>query len=478
MIHAHHRVTTRAGLPAVLFTGLALLGGLSATPARAAEEGAAAAQDDAAAAEAPKTFWTRDTLTGDWGGLRTNLEEHGITVAGTYSAEALGNPSGGAKQRGVAFGMLQIDVEADLEKLAGWQGGLFHASAINTHGRQLSANFLNNWIASRDIETSPTTRLFALWLQQSFFEDAVSLRAGQVPMQEEFFNSTYAANLIGSPFGWPGSFAANMPSGGGGYPLANLGARVKVKATDNLTLLGAVFSGDPASGTDTRIGEDPTRHNANGIDFTWNQPPVWFGEAQYGYNQGKDASGLPGTVKVGGWYYNGGFNDQRFDDNGQYRAVSGADGRRLHGNWAAYAILDQMLWRRPGSEDGGLGFFLRGSLMPDDRNRMPYYFDTGLALKGTFEGRDSDVAALGFAYGAASRRLASFDSDQTALGTYTPRQDYEAMLEVSYRYSVTPWWTLVPDAQYIFHPGATATDDTGKVMDDAVVVGLRTVFTL
>jgi len=477
MIQGHDTRPARAGLPVALVTGFALLAGLAAVPAQAQEE---------QKAEEAKGFWERDTLTGDWGGVRSDLEQRGITVSGTYTAEALGNPAGGSKQRGVASGLLQIDVEADLEKLVGWKGGLFHVSGLQTHGRQLSANFLHSWIASRDIETSPSTRLFALWLQQSFLDDQVSVRAGQVPMQEEFFNSTYAANLIGSPFGWPGSFAFNMPSGGGGYPLANLGARVKAKATDHLTLLGAVFSGDPAPGAASNRPDDPTRRNANGTDFTWEQPPVWFGEAQYGYNQDKDSSGLPGTVKVGGWYYNGGFNDLRYTDNGSTiaaaTAANGGDtvpGRRLHGNWAAYAILDQMLWRRPGSEDGGLGFFLRGTVMPSDRNQMPYYVDTGLALKGTFEGRDSDVAAIGFAYGAASSRLSGYDSDQTSLGTYTPGHDFEAMLEVSYRYAVTPWWTLVPDAQYIFHPGANATDaDTGKVIDDAVVVGLRTVFTL
>jgi len=462
-------IPARAGRPATLLTGLALLACVAALPAQAQEEPAAE----------EKGFWERDTLTGDWGGVRSTLEDHGVTLAATYSAEALGNPSGGSKQRGVAFGLLQADLEADLEKMMGWSGGLFHASALHTHGRQLSANFLNSWIASRDIETAPSTRLFALWLQQSFFDDRMSIRAGQVPMQEEFFNSTYAANLIGSPFGWPGSFAYNMPSGGGGYPLANLGTRVKVKATDNLTLLGAVFSGDPAPGEASGRNADPARRNANGTDFTWEQPPVWFGEAQYGYNQSKDAQFLPGTIKVGGWYYNGGFNDLRYDDNGQLRAISGADGRRLHGNWSVYALLDQMLWRRPGTDDGGIGFFLRGTVMPEDRNEMPYYFDTGLTLKGTFEGRDNDIAAIGFAYGAASSRLASYDSDlRTYSGSTAPDHDFEAMLEVSYRYAVTPWWTLVPDAQYIFHPGATAVDDSNKVIDDAVVVGLRTVFTL
>lgn len=445
---------------------MAVMGGLAATPAQADEEEA-------------KGFWQRDTLTGDWGGARSSLEEKGITVSATYTGEALGNVSGGLRQRAVASGLLQADVEADLEKAIGWQGGLFHFTGLYTHGRSLSGNFLQNWIPSRDIETSPSTRLFALWLQQSFFDDMVSLKAGVVPMQEEFFNSEYAANLIGSPFGWPGSFALNYPSGGG-YPLSGPGTRLKVKPTDNLAILTAVFSGDTAPGAGGGRPDDATRRNSTGTDFSL-ESPTWFGEVQYGLNQEKDSKGLASMIKVGGWYHNHGYNDLRYANDGQPLLDDETPTRRHQGNWAAYAILDQMLWRRPGEAGGGLGFFVRGTLMPDDRNQAPYYVDTGLVLKGTFEGRDDDVAAIGFAYAGASDRLANRDADRRAAGVSTAGDhDYEAMLEVSYRYKVTPWMTLVPDAQYIMHPGGTSdyTDANGETIKDAVILGLRTVLTL
>ena len=119
------RVRTRptpdasAGLPAL---GLAALLAFAAAPAAALAEEAE-----------EKGFWERDTLTGSWGGLRPALEETGVTVAATYTGEVLGNPSGGRAQRAVASGLLQVDVEADLDKLVGWQGGLFHVSGLHTH---------------------------------------------------------------------------------------------------------------------------------------------------------------------------------------------------------------------------------------------------------------------------------------------------------------------------------------------------------
>lgn len=437
----------------------------------------------AAAAESPegeKGLWERETLTGDWGGLRTHMEDHGVKVAGTYTVEALGNATGGIKRRAVGNALLQLDVDADLEKAAGWKGGAFHVSALHIQGRQLSANFIGNLIPVRDIEAAPSTRLFSLWLQQSVLDDMVSLRVGQLPMQEEFFNSVYATNLVNSAFGWPPSFAANLPSGGGGYPLSNLGARLKVQASEELALQVGLFSGNVASGTN--VGNDAQKRNRSGVDYTVDEVPMWMAEAQYGLNQGKGAQGLPLMFKLGGWYYNGRALDQRWDQAGVSLGSAAAGSARPHrGNWAVYGIFDGMLYKEAGTEDLGLGSFLRVTALPEDRNQMPFYFDAGLTYKGPFEGRDDDVAALGFAYGRMSSDLAARDSDARRFGTATaPDHDYEAVVELSYRLQLTPWMTVVPDAQYVIHPGGTTTlpENGSKTIPDAAVFGLRAVFKL
>lgn len=438
------------------------------------------ARAEDAIADAPKDFWQQDTLTGDWGGLRPGLAERGIKFAATYTAEALGNPSGGIKRRLVGNGLLQVDMDADLEQAVGWKGGTFHVTGLHVQGRQLSANFIGNLIPVRDIEAAPSTRLFSLWLQQSVWDDKVSLRLGQLPMQEEFFNSVQACYLVNSAFGWPPSFAANLPSGGGGYPLSNLGARLKVQASEELALQAGLFTGDVASGTN--VGNDAQKRNRSGVDYTVDGAPMWMAEAQYGLNQGKGAQGLPAMVKLGGWYYNGGVADQRYDVAGvSLGSASAGTAGRKHGNWALYAIYDGMLYREAGTEDLGLGSFIRVTMLPEDRNQMPLYVDSGLTYKGPFEGRDDDVAALGFAFGRMSPALAARDADARRFGTATaPDHDFEAALELSYRYQMTPWLTLVPDAQYVFHPGGTAVlpEDSSRTIPDATVLGLRAVFKL
>ncbi len=457
-----------------LAAGIAVL----SIPAKAEEAAPAPAEAEAAA---PKGFWERDTLTGDWGGLRSSLDASGLKLGGVYTGEVLGNPSGGLRQRAVAKGLLEIDIDADFDKLIGWQGLTFHTSLFQIHGRSMSANFLSNNFTVRDIEAAPAGRIWAMWLQQSVYDDLASLRVGQMPEQEEFCVSSNGAYFINGTFGWPIGFAANMPSGGGAYPLAMTGARVKVQPTPELAILTAVFNGDPAPMIYSN-NPDPQRRNRYGLNFDTNQPPHWFGEVQYGVNQDKGAEGLPTMVKLGGWYHNGRFLDQRYDNQGISlgSAASNTIAKTYRGSWGIYGVIDHMLWKKPGSEDGGIGVFTRLFVSPEDRSAMPYYDEVGLTWKGMIEGRDDDVAGIAIGYGKMSPALASRDRDAISLGTNTTVRDFEMVTEVLYRAQMNPWFTLVPNVQYVMHPGGGIAypDRPTTRIPDATVVGLRAVLKL
>ncbi|HEX4569188.1 MAG TPA: hypothetical protein VH184_02090, partial [Dongiaceae bacterium] len=54
-----------------------------------------------------------DYMTGDWGGLRTRLENEGFHLRAHYLSETAGNPLGGLQQ-GTQYAQ-QIDFGADLD---------------------------------------------------------------------------------------------------------------------------------------------------------------------------------------------------------------------------------------------------------------------------------------------------------------------------------------------------------------------------
>ena len=190
--------------------------------------------------------------------------------------------------------------------------------------------------------------------------------------------------------------------------------------------------------------------------------PLLMVEGAYKYNQNR----LAGTVKIGGWNHFGSFEDQRFDSGGALIAVTGNAGRPLDHNWGLYGIIDQLVWRVPGSEEPqGVGIFARVIGAPADRNLIDFYADGGVTFTGMIPGRPDDAFAVGFAYTNISDRVSAFDVD---FGEPVAR-NYEALIEICYTYQINPGWSLQPNFQYIFQPGGNVAG-----VEDATVVGART----
>ena len=152
-------------------------------------------------------------------------------------------------------------------------------------------------------------------------------------------------------------------------------------------------------------------------------------EGVYRYNQ---SGRLAGAVKVGGWNHFGTFEDQRFDSGGALIAVTGNPGAPLDDDWGLYGIIDQLIWRVPGSEDPqGVGIFARFIGAPEDRNLDRLLFRRRLHLhRHDPRAGPNDALAIGFAYTNISDQVSAFDVD---FGEPVAR-NYEALIEVCYTY--------------------------------------------
>lgn len=454
----------------------------------------AAGQSVKAEATAPD-IWHQDYLTGDWGGVRTQLSNKGVNFGLNSITEVLGNPSGGVKQGAIVEGRLEMALDLDFKALVGLDGGSFHVNAYEIYGKGLSSHNIENILTVSNIEAYNTLRLFDLWYQQEFLDGKISLRFGQLAADDEFMISDYGATFMNGTFGWMALAGANLPSGGPAYPLAAPGVRLKVSPISQFSLMAAVFDGDPGDspGTDNPQGRDST---GTRIDF--NQGAFSIFEAAYKLNQEDNARGLPGTYTLGGFYATQNYNDVGVDDTGLSLANPASSGRPLQhsGEWGVYFMADQMVWRKPESattkdpkdlknvaaekpSDQGLGLFWRIGGTPADRNLISFYTDGGLNYKGLFPGRDDDVLGLAVAYAKISNDIVGVDRDNDAIsGVPGPIQNEEMAIELTYQAKLTPWWTLQPDFQYIVHPGGNVADpdDAGgtQAIPNAVVLGIRT----
>ncbi|MFM8500892.1 MAG: hypothetical protein ACKOAC_02525, partial [Fluviibacter sp.] len=62
---------------------------------------------------------TATTLFGDWGGLRPLLDSYGVSFTLNQTSDYLGNTSGGIEQGFVYDGLLDLELDVDLNRLMG-----------------------------------------------------------------------------------------------------------------------------------------------------------------------------------------------------------------------------------------------------------------------------------------------------------------------------------------------------------------------
>jgi porin len=409
--------------------------------------------------ETPNGIPEEVAFKADVGGIRKGLARAGIGVGGAYYAEPFYN-WGGFDEGGEYQGVLELYINADMHKLGLWRGLCFHTNGFQIHGNSITAANIGSLMPVTSLEATDATRLFELWLEQTIIKDKLTVRFGQLAADEEFILSDGGGYFINGTWGWPSITAADLPSGGPAYPLATPGVRVAVNPNERMGLLVGVYNGDPAPECGS---DDPQVCNNDGLAFELDDPPLLMVEGVYRYNQ---KGRLPGAVKIGGWNHFGTFEHQRFDSGGALIAVTGNSGRPLNDNWGLYGIIDQLIWRVPGSEEPqGVGIFARFIGAPEDRNLIDFYFDGGLTFTGMFRGRPNDALAVGFAYTNISDQVSAFDVD---FGEPVAR-NYEALIEVAYTFQINPGLAIQPDFQYIFQPGGNVAGQK-----DAIVVGART----
>ncbi len=417
-------------------------------------------------------------LTGDWNGVRARLaKDQGVTFCLQEQSEGWANLAGGVRRGAVYTGLTTASVKAT--DPFGLDGVTFMLSMFQMHGRGATANLTGNLQTIGNTEATRGFKLYNLWIEKALLGGDLTIRVGQEGANDEFMLAKSAASFINSSFGFPASMALSLPSGGPNYPLATPMVRVQYKVSPQFTAMAAVFNGDPAGpGTN-----DPQIRDRTGTAFRMRDGT--FSIAELGYSVGTEgAEGRPGVYKLGGWQHSGRFNDLRYDTVGRALASPASNGiaRAYRGDWGAYAVFDQTIWRPVGDGDRGLNVFGLVSVGPDDRNLSNLFLQGGIAWTGPTEARSKDVAGLAFAYTGLSSAQRGLGSDLVRFGSATSAYAaHETIVELSYRYWVMPGLTLQPDLQYVFNPGAgipnAASNGVALPLRNVFIAGLRATLT-
>ena len=413
-------------------------------------------------------------LLDDPGGLRAELWNRGVKYQVNYAGDLLSNRSGGLRRGSAYSGMLELEIDADLEKGGGWKGAAFYANIFQIHGSGLSRSYVGNLLPVSEIEALPSTRLYEAWIEQKLADGKVALRAGKLAADTEFLSSAYAIPFINGTFGWAPITAANLPGGGPAYPLATPGLRLGLYPSNQLSILLGVFNGDPAGSGNP----DPQVANRHGLNFRIKDPAFVISELHYHYGDDKSPAGLSGTAKLGAWTHFGQFADQRYDSTGAPLAMTSGQALHHRGNRGVYGMIDQQIFRLPDDPAKGLGVFMRIGGAPGDRNLISFYADAGLNAYGMIASRPEDVIGIAVAFARISRSARGFNYDDiTYNAVTTPLLSSERLIEATYAAQIAPGWTLQPNFQYVINPGAGAPDPSqpGRPLRNSTIVGMRTI---
>jgi porin len=457
------------GLKICAAAAIAMLAGVSAASAQAWWNSVEDGKPEIQRGFLPEpSIATSLPYNGDPGGYRKWLGQRGIIYGLEYTNDVLSNVRGGTRTGTIDQGKLQGILTVDFGKLAGWNGLTAFANFFQIHNTgRIRRDYVGGINTIAAIEAVPTTRLSEIWFEQSFAGDKVSLKAGQIAVDTEFFFSETMWMFLQSD--WPTIGALNLPSGGAAYPLSTPGVRLKVDPIKNVTLLLAVLNGDPAG---PGAGDEQIR-NRYGLNFRVKDPAFIIGEVQFRRNVGKKDEGLATTLKLGGWGHLGQFEDQRIAIGGALLADPAGPGVAIQhrGNNGLYAVIDQQLYRpKGGDSQSGISVFSRMSISPSDRNLISAYIDGGIVFAGLIPQRPADKFGASVIYAKFSDSVRAFDRDTVLLtGVPTPIRDYEANLELSYAAQIVPGWIVQPNLQFIWHP-------SGDASRNATVVGARSIW--
>lgn len=389
-------------------------------------------------ATADETATPQFGITGDWGGLRTSLVDAGFSINAAYTGEWISNLRGGKSQGGVFEGLAKLTLDVDLQKAAGLEGATFRISGLAPHGASPTSRHIGDASIASNIDAYDSVRLVDFWLEQRLLDGQVSVKLGQMRLDDEFGVTDTAAMFVNSTFGVPNTAATTMPLAT--YPVGALGVRARFEPIKGLYGQVGLYDGNPSSGdfADPTTGRRGTS-SRHGTDWTFRHSEGFLWASEIGYQ--RCCEEYPGAVRLGFLHHTDGF---------ARIGAGGVDGS----NNSFYFVADQTLWQKPGSPKEGLSAFVRGVGAQQRRNDMHRSGQIGLTYTGIATGDDK----IGLAY-----THNKFNRNSTAF----PGANVESVIELTYQYPVTSYFRVQPDVQLIRNPAQSRT------YGNALVVGLR-----
>lgn len=404
-------------------------------------------------------FWHRTQLSGDWGGVRTDLARHGLFFD-LYSTSAHQDvESGGLKTGGAFIQNTQLSINIDTGRAGLWSGGLFHVTLESRYGSSSPQEsfsvgstvpqytglaypgplFVHDVLPTKYFFLQSLTPKFSLLLGRidvlgmcdhtlfgnSYKYDFANLNFNKNPMALNFYNTT-SLSAVGI---WAPS--QKLVVFGGVFDPNSQADNFATKAFDRVNLYGAAIFSYKISGLPGQ----------SWAQFNWTNKPkidlgTPFGQLSSGTNSqalgvllgSNSVQGVPVNYKADSWL--------TIENFSQYLFV------KDHPTEIAHKLGSGQTLR-------GIGVFGRVGYAPQQTNTITRDASMALFAHGVFDSRKDDSFGAGFYYNGISSSL-KLDVAQLT-GSKNGLQN-EKGSEIFYDFAITPAIRLIPSYQHIWDP--------------------------
>ncbi len=405
-------------------------------------------------------FWSRSTLTGDWGGTRNDWAAKGITFDINLTQTGMSNISGGKKQGWEYSGRGDLTLNMDTGKMGLWPGGFFTLEVEGNYNRSVNLD-TGTMSPVNTNQIFPTTGSDQLNIPNvsitQFFSHYIGVFAGKLAtitshsgdMNEfahgkgdtQFFNLAFNVN----------------PAVSLTVPYSTLGAGVIILPTKN-----------PAEAIINMMAYDGNGEaESSGFDTVFKSNTNYAIEGRVR----TDFFGLTGHQLAGVTYSTRTFSslDQSF-----LIIIETGNIEKKDNSWSFHYNFDQYLYEPKKGSGQGIGIFGRFGASDGNPNPVHYFYSLGIGGKGLM-GRPLDQFGIGCYYMDISNPKFT-----------GPRVEREFLrdeygVEAYYNFAITPWMKLTPDIQVI-RPAQKETlqidsehllASRKKDVDAATIIGLR-----
>lgn len=394
--------------------------------------------------------------------FRERLQKKGFAFSFTYKGEAMANINGGIRRGMDYVHELTLQMNFDLEKMAGLKGWTVHTLLMNRAGREVShdrvGDYYVNLMEVYGLSGHVVAHLVDFYAEKKFLDNRMDITFGRMSLTHVFATSPLICSFMVT---CSAPVALKVDPGFAVYPKATWGSRIRFRPTRDTSIQLGAYSVSPLAAGPS--GWAWASEDATGlmlpIEFTW-QPYLTRDK-------------LPGHYVFGYAH-----------DTTRYPDIIGTKPASLlaHSRSAPMDMFwfegDQMVYRKGGASQMAGGYLMAGYI-----HNTPHVSSIsdqaygGLAFNGVIPTRDKDRLGILYSWYHVSHRKELGQMYALAAGyslgaqVLAPQTDSH-VIEAYYAIDAVPGILVQPEFQYMIRP-----NENGRT-PDAALVGLKVIGSL